>query len=57
MHQCAEHINNQFPNETTRVGYLLDAIETSDSALQDAMALVRNDRMIPEINPDRNRDL
>ena len=46
MHQCAEHINYQLPNETTRVGYLLDAIETSDAALQAAMALVRNDNSI-----------
>ena len=33
----------QLPNEYSRVGYLLDAIETTDASLQAAMALVRND--------------
>ena len=43
MVQCAEHVQFQLPNEYTRVGYLLDAIECSDAPLQAAMALVRND--------------
>jgi len=43
MQQCAEYVDFQLPNEFTRVGYLLDAIETSDASLQAAMALVRND--------------
>ena len=43
MQQSAVHVAFQLPNEYTRVGYLLDAIETSDAALQAAMALVRND--------------
>ena len=43
MVQCADHVQFQLPNEYTRVGYLLDAIETSDAPLQAAMALIRND--------------
>ena len=43
MQQCSVHVAFQLPNEYTRVGYLLDAIETSDASLQAAMALVRND--------------
>ena len=43
MLQCAEHVTYQLPNEYTRVTYLLDAIETSDAALQAAIALCRND--------------
>jgi len=43
MQQCAEHVEFQLPNAYSRVGYLLDAIETSDASLQAAMALVRND--------------
>jgi hypothetical protein len=42
MTQCAEHIEYQLPNEHTRVGYLLDSIECSDSSLQVALALVKN---------------
>ena len=43
MPQCADHVIYQLPNETTRVTYLLDAIECNDAPLQAAMALVRND--------------
>ena len=43
MQQCAIHVEFQLPNEYSRVGYLLDAIETTDASLQAAMALVRND--------------
>ena len=43
MSQCAEHVTYQLPNEYTRVTFLLDAIETTDAALQAAMALCRND--------------
>ena len=44
MTQCAEHVDYQFPNELTRVTYLLDAIENNDTPLQAAMALCRNDQ-------------
>jgi hypothetical protein len=43
MQQCAEHVDYQLPNEHSRVGYLLDAIQSTDPSLQAAMALVRND--------------
>jgi hypothetical protein len=43
MRQCAQHIAFQLPNEHTRVGYLLDAIQCSDPALQAAMANVSGD--------------
>ena len=43
MQQCAVHVEFQLPNEYSRVGYLLDAIETTDASLQAAMALIRND--------------
>ena len=43
MQQSAVHVAFQLPNEFTRVGYLLDAIKTSNAALQAAMVLVQND--------------
>ena len=43
MQQCAIHLKFQLTNEYSRVGYLLDAIETTDASLQAAMALVCND--------------
>jgi hypothetical protein len=43
MTQCAQHVQFQLPNEYTRVGYLLDAIQTSDAGLQAAIAAIRTD--------------
>jgi hypothetical protein len=43
MQQCAEHVAFQLPTEHTRVGYLLNAIQTSDAGLQAALAAVRTD--------------
>jgi hypothetical protein len=43
MQQCAEHVTFQLPTEHTRVGYLLDAIQTSDAGLQAAIAAVKTD--------------
>ena len=43
MQQCAIHVEFQLPNEYSRMGYLVDAIETTDASLQAEMALVRND--------------
>ena len=43
MQECAEHVEFQLPNERTRVGYLLEAIQCGDAPLQAAMALVLND--------------
>ena len=39
------HIPYQLPTQYTRVGYLLDAIETSDAELQAAMSGVRADKV------------
>ena len=43
MQECSQHIEYQLPNEHTRVGYLLDAIECNDTPLQVAMANVEDD--------------
>ena len=42
MVQCAEHVDFKLPSAQTRVKYLLDAIKCSDSGLQAAMAMIRN---------------
>ena len=43
MQACAEHVQYQLPNEHSRVGFLLDAIENSDAGLQATMASIRTD--------------
>jgi hypothetical protein len=43
MEACAEHVQYQLPNEHSRVGFLLDAIQNSDAGLQAAIASVRTD--------------
>ena len=43
MQACAEHIQYQLPNGHSQVGFLLDAIQTSDAGLQAAMASIRTD--------------
>ncbi len=43
MQACAEHVQFQLPNEHSRVGFLLDAIECPDAGLQAAMASIRTD--------------
>ena len=43
MTQCAQHVQFQLPNEYTRVGYLLTAIQSTDPKLQAAMANVDGD--------------
>jgi hypothetical protein len=44
MQAAAEHVTYQLPNEHSRVGYLLDAIQCSDAGLQAAMASVKTDQ-------------
>ena len=44
MTQCAEHVTFQLPNEHSRVGYLLEAIECNDAPLQAALASIRTDQ-------------
>ena len=43
MQACAEHVQYQLPNEHSRVGFLLEAIQCSDAGLQAAMASVKTD--------------
>ena len=43
MQQCSEHFMFQFPNEQTRVTYLLDGISCNDVPLQASLDLVCND--------------
>ena len=41
LQACAQKVTYQLPNEHSRVGYLLDAIQTGDAGLNAAMASVR----------------
>lgn len=43
MQAAAEHVEYQLPNEHSRVGFLLEAIQTSDAGLQAAMASIKTD--------------
>ena len=43
MQQCAEHVSFQLLNEHTRVGYLLEGIQSMDTLLQVAMASMKTD--------------
>ena len=43
MQASAEHVQCQLPNEHSRVGFLLEAIQCSDPGLQAAMASIKTD--------------
>ena len=43
MQASAEHVRYQLPNEHSRVGFLLEAIQCSDPGLQAAMASIKTD--------------
>ena len=43
MQSSAEHVQYQLPNEHSRVGFLLEAIQCSDPGLQAAMASIKTD--------------
>ena len=43
MSACAEHVQYQFPNEHSRVGFLIDVIQCADAGLQAEMASVKTD--------------
>ena len=43
MQASAEHVEYQLPNAHSRVGFLLNAIKTTDAGLQAAMASIRTD--------------
>ena len=44
MQASAEHVQHQLPNEHSRVGFLLEAIQCSDPGLQAAMASIKTDK-------------
>lgn len=46
LQACAERVSYQLPNAHSRVGYILDAIETDDAGLHAAMANVREDTAV-----------
>ena len=43
MSACAEHVQYQLPNEHSRVGLLIDAIQCADAGLQAIMASIKTD--------------
>ena len=43
MEQCAQHVAFQLPNDHTRVGFLLDGIQSSDAGLNAAIAQIKAD--------------
>ena len=43
MSACAEHVQYQLPNEHSRVGLLIDAIQCVDTGLQAATASIKTD--------------
>jgi hypothetical protein len=43
LQACAEHVEYQLPNAHSRVGYILDAIDSDDAPLQAAMANINDD--------------
>ena len=43
MLACAEHVQYQLPNEHSRVGFLLDAIQCADAGLQAARPSSKTD--------------
>ena len=43
MSACTEHVQYQLPNERSRVGFLIDAIQCAAAGLQAAMASVKTD--------------
>ena len=46
MQASAEHVQYQLPNEHSRVGFLLEAIQCSDPGLQAAMASIKTDNSL-----------
>ena len=43
MQASAEHVQDQLPNEHSRVGFLLEPIQCSDPGLQAAMVSIKTD--------------
>ena len=46
MEASAEHVQYQLPNEHSRVGFLLEAIQCSDPGLQATMASIKTDNSL-----------
>jgi hypothetical protein len=46
MQAAAEHVTHQLPNEHSRVGCLLDAIQCNDAGMQAAMASIKTDQTV-----------
>ena len=42
MSACAEHVQYELPNECSRIGFLIDAIQCANAGLQATMASVKN---------------
>lgn len=57
MQSCAGHVEYQLPNEHTRVGYLLDAIENTDARLLAAIDNINYDKGDGTLaNPGKRND-
>jgi hypothetical protein len=52
MQAAAEHVTYQLPNEHSRVGYMLDAIQCNDAGLQAAMASIKTDQAVNGMRND-----
>jgi hypothetical protein len=46
MQAAAEHVTYQLPNEHSRVGFLIDAIQCNDAGLQAGMASIKSDKTV-----------
>ena len=43
LERCAEHVSVELPNQRTRVGYLIENIDSDDKDVTTAVSLVRLD--------------
>ena len=55
MSACAEHIQNQLPNEHSRIGLLIDEIQCADAGLHAVMASVKTDNGLYGLQNDFER--
>jgi len=57
LQRCAEHVSVELPNERTRVGYLVDNIDTSDKDVTTALSHIRlDDTVDANGNPSGRRN-
>ena len=52
LQRCADHVSVELPNERTRVGYLLDNIDTNDRDVSAAMSSIRLDDTVDPTSGD-----